>query len=202
MKNESSQDRDNIDSERLYQLCAADIRMGWEEASRYVYGIISWKGWSLSRADKEDLVQETLLYFISGGLKRVKDPKAFKKLLSLKALGNIIDSRRKSGGRVYNEKSPPGPQIPSNTPDPFEIIFSNQAISICHEIIASMKDDRCKEILPQYFRYKAIGESIGRIARDMKKPVGTIASLIHRCLKLLYRHPQMVHLKAVLQDQV
>lgn len=199
-----------MDSERLYQLCIAGSRRGWQEASRYVYGMISWKGWSLSPSEKEDLTQETLLYFISGGLQQIKEPKAFKKLLSLKALGNIIDLRRTTHNRTYlpvepprnhDHEGPPGPQIPSNTHDAADIIFSNQAVSICCEIIASMKDHRCREILPPYFKYKAIGESIARIAREMKKPLGTIASIIHRCLKLLYKHPQMVHLKALMQDQ-
>lgn len=209
MKDETAENKRDMDSERLYQLCVAGTRRGWEEASRYVYRIISWKGWSLNPSEKENLTQETLLYFISGGLEQVKEPKAFKKLLSLKALGNVIDLKRKTPIRTVpveptngpDDEDPPTPGIPYNTPDPADSIFSNQAVSICHDIIASMKDDRCREILPRYFEYKAIGENIGRIAREMKKPVGTIASIIHRCLKLLQKHPRIRQLRELVFHQ-
>ncbi len=190
-----------MDSERLYDMCVKGMRKGWEEASHYVYGVVSWRGWSLNQEEKEDVVQNTLLYFLSGGLEKVEKPKAFKHLLKLKALGNILDRTRRHPPTINTHSTmnkgndPMFPPIPAGPDNPHGNIFWNQAITICREVIASMEDKRCREILPIYFRYKAIGESIGRIARDLEKPLGTIASWIHRCLKLLYSHPRIIQLK-------
>ncbi|MFH1675350.1 MAG: sigma-70 family RNA polymerase sigma factor [Pseudomonadota bacterium] len=199
-----------MESEHLYHLCSSGSKKGWEEAGRYVRSVISWKEWGLSRPEKEDLVQETLLYFISGGLEKVKEPKAFKSLLRLKTFGNIIDARRKSRGMTpvpigplgnEDEEGIPGIEVSDPTPDSATMIFSKQARAIFLEIMATISDDKCKPLLDKYFKYKLIGEKIGRIAKELKKPVGTVAAMIHRCLKPVYRHPKIIQLKALLQER-
>ena len=141
----------------------------------------------------------------------MEKPEAFKHILKLKATGNILDMTRKHPPSIgvdstksqdKDSRDPILPFISPNNGNPGDNIFWNQAIRICREVIASMEDKKCREILPIYFRYKIIGESIGRIARDLEKPLGTIASWIHRCLKLLYYHPRIIQLKEELLGQV
>lgn len=200
-----------MNSEELYEMCCRGSEEGWKEAARYVYRIISNKCWQLQHEDKEQLMNDTLLYFLNAGLEKVHNPKAFKNLLRTKAMHVVVDNHRKTKSHPPisdpprendhdDDSSVGGVHIHHSPPESERILFSKQALKICSSIIKSLKQE-CKEILPQYFRYKALGHGVGQLAQDMKKPLGSIASSVHRCLKKLYEHPQIILLKAEMYSQ-
>jgi len=124
-------------------------------------------------------------FLLDGGLKKVKKPNAFK---------NFI--KRMAANR---EK-----KVPIFRADPRDTeaqIFNRQTLLLCEQILASLKSE-CQEILSIYFRYKALGGKIKDIAKGLKRPQGTVSSLIHRCLKLLNTHPKMRALKKEVLGEV
>ncbi|MBU1626608.1 hypothetical protein KKB18_04490 [bacterium] len=195
----------DVESERLYKMCLTGDQKGWKEVNRYVYGIMCWKKWNLSFSEREDLTQDTLLYFISeSGLKKVQKPKAFKTLLLMKAKCKIIDFYRQTQVRITDSISSPFNEnddyslenvLQAKTEDPDESIFRKQILSLCMEIFSSLKKKECAKILPIYFAYKANGQGSPQLAKEMKKPVGTIAAKINRCIVLLNKHAKYNELK-------
>ncbi len=197
-----------MSSEELYELCCRGSEEGWKEAARYVYGIVSCKSWRLPDDEKQALMNETLLYFLEYGLENIENPAAFKGLLRMKAISNVIDNHRKTA-RYIPVADPPdhddddcggGEYILPIKPNCERTLINRQALEICTSIIASLKQE-CREILPQYFRYKALGNGVGQLAKDLKKPLGSIASAVHRCLKKLYANPQIIQLRVEIYGQ-
>lgn len=189
-------------SEDLYEDCLRGDSNAWDAAARYVGGILSRSCWDLCEEERNDLVNETLLYFLSRGLGEIEEPRAFRKLLKLKAKCLALDHRRRTAGITFvdpprageDDDAPPIEYFPPSRDESEQKIFTNQALKICSLIIDSLKKE-CREILPLYFRYKVVGDGVGRLAEDQGKPLGSIAVSVHRCLKKLYSHPQIVMLK-------
>jgi DNA-directed RNA polymerase specialized sigma24 family protein len=189
-------------SEELYDGCLGGSTDAWNEAGKYVYSILYGFCNQLSEDDRNDIVNDTLMYFLSRGLKEIDNPKAFKKLLKLKAKGLAIDRLRKDAGikiqdppQDYGEDdSPLSEYFPPSWDNSEQKIFTNQALKICSFIVDSLKKE-CREILPLYFKYKVGGEGIGQLAEDLMKPLSFVATSVHRCLKKLYTHPQIIKLR-------
>jgi len=189
-------------SEELYEGCLKGSSESWNEAAQYVNAILCSSCWSHSEEDRNDLVNETLLYFLSRGLKEIDSPRAFKMLLRLKAKSLAIDRLRKSSGLPILQPVNSGEDDDPVTDDPFppchdnseQRIFTRQALKICSAIVGSLKKE-CQEILPMYFKYKVGGEGVGQLAEDLGRPLNSLATTVHRCLKKLYSHPQIVRLR-------
>jgi RNA polymerase sigma factor (sigma-70 family) len=194
--------RTHFTSTDLYDECVKGSAEAWNEAAGFVYGILYRNCWRLSKEEIQDLVNETLLYFLSRGLEEIVQPGAFKGLLRLKAKSLAIDYHRKTAamkiqdpphGNEENDISHDEHFPPSRDNSEMKI-FTNQALNICAFIITSLKNE-CREILPLYFKYKVTGDGVSQLAEDLNKPLGSIATSVHRCLKKLYSHPQIIMLK-------
>lgn len=197
-----------MNSDELYYLCCNGNEKAWEYLYRYVYQIARYRDWRLGEEEVKDIAQDAMRFLLDGGLKKVKEPKAFKNFIKRMTANRIIDYlRKKKSGRLVpiegSSENGKGEKtsIPISDPSDFEKqVFTSQVFSICEQILASLKSE-CQEILSIYFRYKALGRRIKDIAKSLKQPQGTVSSLIHRCLKLLNTHPKMRALrKEVLRE--
>jgi DNA-directed RNA polymerase specialized sigma24 family protein len=189
-------------SEELFEQCFIGNEEAWLAASQYVQSIVLRDCWQMGERDRNEIVNETLLYYLSRGLDQIKHPRAFRMLLKLKAKALAIDRRRKDALMNIqephyeddNESSSLAEYFPPSYPDCERNIFNREALQICKTIIDSLKKE-CRELLPLYFSYKVLGHGVGKLAEDQEKPLGTIAASVHRCLKKLYLNPQIVMLK-------
>jgi len=195
--------KEPLKSHQLYYLCKAGDLKGWEEASCYIYEILSWKKWQLEWNDKDDLMQDTLIY-IANYLPRVKKPKAFKALIRQKVKWLIIDFKRiqkKERGVTVPLPPPgggdnenyPGPVIPSPIPGPEDEYFWKQVAKIYKKVISSL-EEHCEKLLQVFFNSNSIEKDLEIIAIEQGVLLNTIKSRYYRCRNDFIKNPEIIKL--------
>ena len=190
-------------SEELHRRCRERDAEAWTYAYNYVLAYLR----KTIRSNKEiyDIAHDTILYFLEGGVDRVENPKAFEKLLRLKARGLFIDRRRyekahpgESLEREDEEGRSTGqnPDIEPVESDPESALFLEKATAILKTCLDAMCDE-CAELLKRYFRARFMGEKIKDLAMEMGKPASTLRVMIHRAYKKLLEQPAY---RAILEE--
>ena len=190
-------------SDELYSRCIQNDEEAWAYAYNYVCAFL--KKTTGKYQDIEDLVHDTLHYFLDGGLEKLEKPHAFKKWLKMKSKGLFIDRYRyktahrheplefednKSHSRKEN------PAIEPADPEVEDALFLKKAIPILQETLKAIGEE-CRNILERYFRGRFMGDKTKDMAEDLDLLGNTFRVKVHRCLKKLFRRPEYT---ALLED--
>ena len=136
--------------------------------------------------NREDCVQETFLKALVN-LPKLKDPQKFGSWLCVIARNNCLDILKKSGAVVSIDDDTCGAPAAMSLPSP--------RLAPLMEFI--IKEDNCRLIAGMQLlseNYRKIIDlryfedcDYATIARKMRKPLGTVKSLIHRAHERLYQ---------------
>jgi len=187
-------------SEKLYQLCLENDETAWTCAYNYVHGFLKQKG--VPGKDMEDILHDTLVYFIDGGLKKIKHAGAFKKWLRLKAMAFLIDRHRFQAYRRHEPletESEEGrsigenPAIPHVQPNADDVFFLKSALPVVSKALKAIGNE-CEILLKRYFKARFLGEKLKDVAREMGIQYNTFRTKVRRCHKKLMRQPEYIAL--------
>lgn len=152
-----------------------------------------------------DRVHETILYFLDGGLSRIREPKAFKFWLRAKAECQLIDRKRYAAAHpaepfeMEDEKGrwvEQNPGIKAVQPNPDDTLFLHEALYALKVALQSLNSE-CRELLKKYIRLRFLGRKVKELAANLGLEESTLRTKIHRCYRRLLQHPTF---RAVLED--
>lgn len=189
-------------SEELLQECRAMHEAGWAHAAAYVRR-------HLARAfpghrSCDDIAQQTLLYFLDGGLERVERPQAFMRLLRLKARALMLDHirserlRRTESLEIRTDGdtgSRDNPGLPVRTPEAETRLFLGDVLRLLASAPFPL-DRACAVLLRRFFELKAEGRSAARVIAAERgiERFNTVSVQVTRCYKKLLAVPAFVDL--------
>jgi DNA-directed RNA polymerase specialized sigma24 family protein len=192
-----------MNSEDLFTGCKNRDQAAWTYAYNYV--VFYLKGKQTAGKDIEDIAQNTILYFINGGLGIVQNGIAFKCLLRKKAGQCYIDFFRKayhknetameiqakdSGQTFIN------PGVQHSDIDIESDLFKSQTLVLLDELVNTL-DKLCMNTLKKYFKGKAEGWKIKEIAKKEKLNPNTFSARVNRCFNTFKAFPKYQNLLKV-----
>lgn len=179
-----------ITNEDLYQMCLRGDESAWEYVYNYVLVIARSPRWYLQDTP-EDMAQSIVCHLLSKGIEQVRKQSAFRAYIKRVAVNLILDSFRKKkivsrslDSSDYSDNQPYF-DPPSNNPGPEEMTFGKEFLQ---KINSAMRDlsENCRDTLYAYIDYKMGGcDSYKTLADKLGKSIGTLSSLIKRCLDKL-----------------
>jgi RNA polymerase sigma factor (sigma-70 family) len=182
-------------SEELYRGCMENDQNAWHYAYNYVISAL--KQIDSIEQDFEDIAQDTLLYFLSGGINLIENPKAFKSWLRIKARAVVYDLWRKNRIRKHQslEKTDEYGQVVGENPnlphvDPYEEsrIFACKVFEMLNRSLEAI-GQKCEQLLKAYYRAKILGEEIGNLAKELGLVYENMRVQIYRCNQKLFKQP-------------
>ena len=182
--------------EELLQRCSENDEHAWTYAYNYVLRYLTCM--NVAEADREDIAQDALRYFLEGRLSTVRNPRMFMVLLRLKAKGIFLQrvntSRRNPTAPLTLKSDRPNetrdnPDIPPVLPDAEERIWAESAARIVRHAIAKT-GEKCSRLLHYYYEYKYIGKKIKTLASDLGLKYEQMRLDIHRCNQKLIQQPE------------
>lgn len=187
-----------MEAKELYRRCCEGEEAAWGYVYNYALQVARSGAPNLEGVGPEDVAQEVVMSLVDGGLESVQEPAAFKSFIRRATAHRVIDFHRAAHRRAAlsldahppegDDASRPA-ELPDRGPSPEEALILRKHLEVCREIMRSL-DARCREVLPAYFRLRALGLKIREIAQQLNRPEGTLSSLVHRCLMKLRRHPR------------
>jgi RNA polymerase sigma factor (sigma-70 family) len=185
----------SITGSELYKLCLDRD----EEAWAYLFS------WCLKRAKRklpsqaEDVAQQVCIKMLGGGLKSVRNPKAFYGFMATAVDRAAIDAARKLGREVSLDNPLPGTgsagstfvdHMPAGTSDPDHQAAARVALERLADAITQLPE-YCHRVVPLYIRYKmGLTASYETMADELGIPLNTLSVQIRRCLQGLRKMPE------------
>ena len=192
-----------MNSEDLFTGCKNRDQAAWTYAYNYVFFYL--KGKKAAGKDIEDIAQNTVLYFINGGLTTVQNEIAFKYLLRKKAGQWYIDFFRrayhkneyaleiqaKDSGQTFINPGAPISDINIESD-----LFSSQTLVLLDELMNRL-DKLCIDTLKKYFKGKAEGWKVKDIAKKEDVKPNTFSARVNRCFNTFKAFPKYKNLLKV-----
>ena len=189
-----------VKPEILYQRCVDGDEMAWNYVYNYLLAYLRQTG--TPESDAQDLAQETIRYCLDRGLKFIRKPKAFKKVLRMKARALFLDQYRARKNRKELGEARLGEMgldqfsdvTSASRGNPLEIrIFLSQALGIVRRSLAAL-DGECRRVLDIYFRARFLGVKMKEAAKEMALSPSAFRTKAHRCGQRLMGQPEYANL--------
>lgn len=188
----------------LYRRCLQGEESAWSEVYGYAIKVARSTTWSQPEEDVRDAAHDAVANILTMGLdKAVHEPRAFLAIVRVSVRRVLIDRYRKAKPvQSLEDPSGSGSEIhrdPNGTNNPENKTISQETVGMLLDALKKI-GEKCRAILTLYIRYKTGDPEISsykQISRMLRRPLGTIGSDIHRCLKELMAQPALRGLLSV-----
>ncbi len=188
-KSDVKKSTDNTEwtAEKMHAGCKAGEAKAWEAAYNYILAFL--RNSQTPVNDLKDIAHQTFEYFLAGGVDKVKEGRAYKMWLRLKARSNRTDMCYR-GARILEDpiEMPDregdgfheNPNLSKQAYNPDMPLFVKDVLKVIRTELKAI-GERCEKFLKRYYQAKFLGEKQADVARELGESHANFRGVVHRC---------------------